>query len=64
MLGLVVVAGVLAMVTFSCAAGIDGRVRTLRDGAVGAGTLRDGAVAAGGCTVCGLVVLWRMVMSC
>ena len=69
MLGLVVVS--LAMVTFSCAAGIDGRVRTLRDGAgtlrdgtVDVGTLRDGTVAAGDCTVCGLMVPWRMVMSC
>jgi len=74
MLGLVVMSGVLAMVTLSGAAGIDGRVRTLRDGAAGAGTLsagavsvgtlRDGTVAAVGCTVCGLVVPWRMVMSC
>ena len=66
--------GVLVMVTFGGAAGIDGGMHTLRDGAVGAGTLRDGdvgsgtlrdgIVAAGGCTVCGLVVPWRMVMSC
>jgi len=64
MLGLVVMSGVLATVTLSGAAGVDGRVHTLRDGAVGAGTLRDGAAGAGGCTVCGLVVPWRMVMSC
>jgi len=56
--------GVLATVTLRGAAGIGGRVHTLRDGAAGAGTLRDGAVGAGGCTVCDLVVPWRMVMSC
>jgi len=67
--------GVLAPVTLSSAAGVAGGMHTLRDdGAVGAGTLRegdtgsgtlrDGVVAAGGCAVCGLVVPWRMVMSC
>jgi len=66
--------GVLATVALSSAAGVDGGMHTLSDGAVGAGTLRggaagsgtlrDGVVAAGGCTVCGLVVPWRMVMSC
>ena len=93
-LGLVIMSGVLATVALSSAAGVDGGMHTLSDGAVGAGTLRggaagsgtlrdgvvaagtlrggaagsgtlrDGVVAAGGCTVCGLVVPWRMVMSC
>ena len=64
MLGLVVTSGVLAMVTLRGATSIGGGVHTLRDGTAGAGTLRDGAVGAGGCTVCDLVVPWRMVMSC
>ncbi len=64
MLGLVAMLGVLAMVTSRGAAGIGGRVRTLRAGTAGAGTLRAGAAGAGGCTVCCLVVPLRMVMSC
>jgi len=64
-LGLVVMLGVLAPVTLSSAAGVAGGMHTLRDdGAVGAGTLRDGTVGADGCTVCDLVVPWRMVIRC